>query len=419
MSRWDNNFLGPKPLERVQAMLNALQSANLESITTDQRAEFERAIKVLKLLQARFSTLDAELFSQNFWSNFSTWLSNGQNQAEAASNNNLHLGHLQNLNSNLDEILNALTPIDVKFTGSDIKALADASLIYRQKLVEALDAVKKRADEVQRQFDSLSNQITNANVRLNENNDVIQQQKARLDISISEFQQQFSTAQETRNQDFLKAIALFANELKENSIAFENSFNATLNDQKKQGDAIIGQTKEQSAEHIKFLEKRKKEVDEIFGAIGSAALAGNFNDIANEERSAANFWRAVAFSFMAAMGAVAITAFYYTLTKTPDWETFLFRLGTVLVIAVPAFYAANESSKHREREKLSRKNFLELSAIDAYLVHLPAEQRNDIKGKLSDKFFGVPEIHEKSDSVSKKDLFGLLEKIIKDFTKGH
>ena len=60
-----------------------------------------------------------------------------------------------------------------------------------------------------------------------------------------------------------------------------------------------------------------------------------------------------------------------------------------------------------------------MSAIDAYLVHLPEKERNEIKGKLSEKFFGVPEAHDKTESVSNKDLLGFVEKIVKDLTKGH
>jgi hypothetical protein len=119
------------------------------------------------------------------------------------------------------------------------------------------------------------------------------------------------------------------------------------------------------------------------------------------------------------MGLVAIAAFALTFANEPHWETFVFRLGTALFLSLPAFYAANESSKHRDREKAVRKHFLELSAIDAYLVHLPESQRNEIKGKLSEKFFGVPEIHEKVESVTKKDVFSLLEKIVKDYSQGH
>ena len=119
------------------------------------------------------------------------------------------------------------------------------------------------------------------------------------------------------------------------------------------------------------------------------------------------------------MGLIAIVAFGLTFRSSPEWETFVFRLGTVLVLSIPAFYAANESSKHRDREKLIRKHFLELSAIDAYLVNLPEKQRDEIKGKLSDKFFGVPEIHEKVEGANSKDIMGFVEKLVKDLTKGH
>jgi predicted DNA-binding protein YlxM (UPF0122 family) len=61
---------------------------------------------------------------------------------------------------------------------------------------------------------------------------------------------------------------------------------------------------------------------------------------------------------------------------------------------------------------------LELTAIDAYLVLLPEQQRNEIKGKLAEKFFGVPEIHEKTETVSKKDLFSLIKMVVSDLTKG-
>ena len=313
-----------------------------------------------------------------------------------------------------------MTSIDVKFSENEVKALTEASAIYRQKIVEELESVKKRADEIKKQYDLLSNEVSQGKARLDKNDQVIESQKTRLDASISEFQKQFSTAQETRNLDHQKLITSITEESNAQLKAFEKSFKTASDAQKTEWDSLVAKTKKNSDDHLDFLKKRKKEVDDIFGAIGSAALAGNFNDIANRERTSANNWRKIAFGFMVAMGLIAVTAFVYTLIEnTVNWETFLFRLGTVLIIAVPAFYAANESSKHREREKLIRKNFLELSSIDAYLVHLPEQQRNEIKGKLSEKFFGVPEVHEKTESVSKKDLFSLLEKVIKDFTKGH
>ena len=416
MSRWQTNFQSQEALQKIQYITAALQKVNLDTVNSTERTEYERAIKVLKLLEARFSTLDPELFGINTWGNFSQWLQNAQTYVGQVPQNHVYLQHL---NNTLDEILNILRPLDVKFSNKELKALTEAGAVYRQKLVEELELVKKRADEIKKEYDQFANEITQGKTRLDRNDQIIETQKTRLDTSIAEFQQQFSNSQEIRNQESLKLIDKIS-EIANNQITrFDAIFKGYIEAQRVEASSVIEKSKQDSTEYLAYLEKRKKEVDEIFGAIGSASMAGNFNEIANEERKSADNWRIVAFYFMIAMGLIAIAAFAFTLIRTPDWETFLFRIGTVLVIAVPAFYAANESSKHREREKLIRKNFLELSAIDAYLVHLPEEERNEIKGKLSEKFFGVPELHEKTDSVSKKDLFSLVEKLVKDFTKGH
>jgi hypothetical protein len=240
-----------------------------------------------------------------------------------------------------------------------------------------------------------------------------------IDTSIAEFQKQFSVAQETRGKDHQKLIETVTENSNTQLKAIAETFKDASAAQKREWDALLANTKQEDKAHVEFLEKRKKEVDAIFGAIGQEALAGNFNDIANRERTFANTWRRIAFTFFAVMGLIAIVAFGLTFRSSPEWETFVFRLGTVLVLSIPAFYAANESSKHRDREKLIRKHFLELSAIDAYLVNLPEKQRDEIKGKLSDKFFGVPEIHEKVEGANSKDIMGFVEKLVKDLTKGH
>jgi hypothetical protein len=119
------------------------------------------------------------------------------------------------------------------------------------------------------------------------------------------------------------------------------------------------------------------------------------------------------------MAGSAAATFIHSLSHSEvDWRLFGFRLSTTLILAVPAFYAAQESAKHREREKLNRKLHLELSAIDAYLELLPDEKRHDLKAKLTERFFGQPEIKEKDETVTKHELFELLSKMLQNFTKG-
>lgn len=407
MSRWTQTFENQQINQRLKSSLDSLKSVKLGNTPTSEKEEYERTVKVLQLVVGRFSAMDPEVANLNSLSGLGNWATNIQSQVTAFVQNR-NFGHLQNVNTYLDEILNIIRPIEIPTSPSDLKALADAGVAYRQKLVEELESFKNRADEFRKQFDAFSNDITNAKLRLNENNEEIQKQKSRLDVAIAEFQKQFSEQQSERNASSLKALAAVTAELKAESDKHSTEW-----------ETIISLTKKASDECVAYLEKRKDQVDGIFGAIGAASLAGNFKEIADNESEQANRWRLIAFIFFTAMGAVAVTTFALTFQANPNWETFVFRLGTALLLSVPAFYAANESSKHRDREKVLRKNFLELSTIDAYLVHLPDEKQNEIKGKLSDKFFGVPEVREKIQSVSNKDLLSFIEKIVKDLTRGH
>ena len=149
MSRWKTNFESQKVLEKIQGTLRILQSANAESIGPAEKPEYLRALKVLKLLEVRFTTLDPELFNQNTWSNFSSWFNDIQGYANSSTQSPSYFRHI---NDRLDEILNVLRPIDLMFSEKEVKALAEAGAIYQQKLTEELERVKKRADEIKKQF---------------------------------------------------------------------------------------------------------------------------------------------------------------------------------------------------------------------------------------------------------------------------
>lgn len=97
---------------------------------------------------------------------------------------------------------------------------------------------------------------------------------------------------------------------------------------------------------------------------------------------------------------------------------FVFRLATSVLLLVPAIYAAQESTKHRDRERANRKLQLELSAIDAYLELLPPEQRQLIKGKMTEKFFGLVETPPKEDEVTKHALLDIVKTVVGNLTKG-
>jgi hypothetical protein len=87
MSRWKDNLKSTDLLHNIRTATKLLEDTATSNFTVASMAEYSRAIKVLKLLEARISTLDPELFSQNTWANFLPLLSNARAQAEAVSRN--------------------------------------------------------------------------------------------------------------------------------------------------------------------------------------------------------------------------------------------------------------------------------------------------------------------------------------------
>jgi len=417
MSRWNSTFEAQQANQLVQQCLTSLESVKLDGLSAQDLTEYSRLLKVLKVLASRFSKLDPELFNLNTWGNLPNWLTS----VNVHINNfvqNHNIGHLHHANNFADNVLDLFRPLDTGATVKELKSLADANTVFQKKIIEELQSVRARAEEAKKQLDSLSAAISQAKARLDENNQVIQQQKTRLDQSIAEFQKQFSSAQDSRAKDFAAELKKHSDEFFKQAKLFEIQSNGATSQRKQEYDAFFEDIHKQSDAHLDFLKTREDEVNKIFGTIGSTAFAGNFKTTADNEANAANLWRWIALGLMAAMIAVGGYAFYYSIGHETDWRVFAFRLGTVIVLAVPAVYAANESSKHREREKLNRKVHLELASIDAYLVLLPEDKRNTIKGNLAEKFFGVPVLKEKGDEVTQRDLFGVLSNVLNNLTKG-
>jgi hypothetical protein len=102
-----------------------------------------------------------------------------------------------------------------------------------------------------------------------------------------------------------------------------------------------------------------------------------------------------------------------------DWRLVTFRMAVTLILLVPAFYARSESEKHRKREQQARKMELELASIDPYLELLPPDKRVEIKGKLTERFFGQPEPTAEKEDFLKSSVFIDILKEVGKMLKAH
>jgi hypothetical protein len=415
MSRWKTTFDSQKLIQKIDESLGTLDSLDTQAMPPGDLAEFGRLLKVLKQLKEQFAALDPEFSPLNLMGNWASWATNIQNNLRMYQQRR-QISDFQQANQQADEILNNFRPLSGGIESENGHAFIEANTALLKKIVEDLHS---KAESLKPKFETVSNAIAQFKVGLDENSKVIQQHKTRLDASIAEFQKQFSAAQEKRGTDFTTELRNIHGAVAERMTQFEAQFKLESEKRSVEAGALVEAVRQQSDANLKFIKEREADVNKIFGAIGNAAFAGNFKTTADQERRSANNLRWIALLLMGGMVVVAIYAFYYSLTHPTEWEVFAFRLGTCLILAIPAAYAANESSKHRERERLNRKVHLELASIDAYLVLLPESQRNEIKGKLSEKFFGVADMmQENASTVSQKDVFKLLTTAVGNLTKG-
>lgn len=417
MSIWKQSYEPLQATQRLRESLGYLDTVNTAPLGAPDLANFARLQKAIRILDARMSSLDPELFHPSTWANIGPWLANlltyTRDFAQTAN-----VTQLQNANNTVDEIINVLRPVDVGPPMESFKALTDATTAFQQRLVDELDLLRGKVRESESQLSSLSAGMGVAGADVDALRNIIEQQKARLDQSIAEFQRQFSQAESTRATEFTTASQRFAAEFGEQKKGLALEANTEAEKRSNEWTEFLKGNRKAGDEFLEFFKKRQDEINAIFGAIGSASLSGHFARTADDDAKAANLLRWIALGLMAAMIAVGGVSFYQSFEHPDvDWKIFMFRFATVFVIAIPAIYAAQESSKHRRREQQNRKLQVELASIDAYLVQLPEPKQHELKEKLTEKFFGQPDTPEKDEQVTKHQLFDLLSDVLKTLTK--
>ncbi len=376
-----------------------------------------RLVKVMKALALRFKAIDPDLLTTDMINGISPQLAavygNVQNYAQ-----NKNFGHIDNANNHADQILAVSRAITATPLPEDVHAIIGAAATFYDRSTEYLLQAKNSVDELQKQIAAQQAPVEAGRVKLEENNKVIEQQKGRLDLAISAIQQQAAQAEAQRGTDFAATIAKINEQGAAREKDWELKFTNEKDERLKRFESEIAALKKRDEEHSTFLNQRQAEVNKIFGAIGSASLSGHFAKTADADATAANWLRGLALLLMGAMIAVGGYTYYYSLIhENFDWKIFGFRLATTIIVAIPAVYAAQESSKHRERERRNRTLQLELASIDAYLSLLPITKQHELKEKLTEHFFGRTDIPEKSDDVTKHALFEIIKTTVSNLTK--
>jgi hypothetical protein len=406
MTPWQQAFESQQFVTKIDGILDSLKAASTKGMAQADLEQFARLVKAMKFVRGRIKSIDPELVSQTSLNNIGSWLSTIANSLQHFTTTT-NTTYIQSANTTLDSVIDVVRSF--RTTSRDHEqVVATAATAFRDKAIEEIEGVRAERIAVDGELAAQKKDLSQVRTALTESNKVIEQQKGRLDQSIAEFQKQFSQSEAERSKEFTGTVTKLSAQVTAQTARFEQQFVEDVKQRKEKGD-----------QYLSFLKEREKQVNEIFGAIGSASLAGHFKKTADEQEKIANRYRLIALGLMTGMIVIAGISFYHTLSQAaPDWKLFGFRLATSVVLLIPALYAARESAKHRTREGRLRKSHLELASIDAYLALLPEDKRNELKEKLTDKFFGQAEPVEKDEMVSGHALLQVIEMALKNLTSG-
>jgi hypothetical protein len=323
-------------------------------------------------------------------------------------------GQLKGLNN---QIQNVLSELNSYISAKDISHLNNASShvdatmtqinafpIPRQQLSEegftkSLLAFKATIEgaynDIQTTKDALATQLTKMTDETRSNQGAIQKTLTKiktLDSNIDTKEQQFQQTLESN----------LANNKKK--------FEATVSGYETTFTGLITELKSNAQVIIETLEQNKKSASDLVQIIGNIGITGNYQKIANEERDSANNWRNIALTLMIGMVLVIGTIIGLSVSEGFDWKLALFRIGTALVLVIPATYAARESSRHRSLESYNRRAELELASLGPFLEKLPEDTKIKLKEQLTGKFFGMNMPQEGSnENLSANALIDLLK----------
>jgi hypothetical protein len=289
---------------------------------------------------------------------------------------NKNTGHITNATNHLYTATSRGRNLPLPFTtnGFDFsKNIVNFEKITKEKY----DQLETENKELKKQFDALSKKLEETDKALENVNTTLKQKELKIQNLNKSFQTNFETIKTSATQNYEQDRKTFRAEFEKSKKALAKE----VEDLKSEINTGTGQI-------IKDLEAKLEEAKKIVGVVSDKAVTGNYQKVANSHKTTADVFRVIAIILMICLSGILIYTIWDISGENFDWTKSLIRILAAAALSYPATYAARESSKHRKLEVLNRKAELELTAINPFIELLPETQKQTIKEKLVEKYFG-------------------------------
>lgn len=407
MAKWIEKFESHpvhKILSRIDEIHMDVEEA-ASSIDSDAVEDLDRILQSLALFKKILGSVDPVFVSIPNLDSANNTLTQIFNELNNFRNdkNKQHLGSANGQINNILAIIQHLNPI---LSSNGIENIREAATSFRRSASQFMRNIEDDRSKIEKQFSELSEKFRELA------NDV-GNQKGRLDKAITEFQKQFSEAEDRRRTEFANAekerLDKFANA--ENSREKEyssvqqslqgeyaaakeknsNSFEKFMNDSKQSFEEALANFNDTIESTFDIIQKHKNRAEKLIGVITNTGMVGGYQKIANKEQRASMIWHSIAILSLLGLVGFAIYAFASTLSPEVNWGQIFAKAFVSVTFGISAAYAAKQADKHELSELKNRRMELELASIDPYLIDLPEVKRHEIKERLAKRLFARSE----------------------------
>lgn len=339
---------------------------------------------------------------------------------------NGNVAHLIKANTSGDSALTYLAQINIQLTTEDYISAKEAAESYRLGLEKAqdhlIDKTNKLLEEASSKTTKITADIDSQQKQLTLLARELGDERTKLTQVVTDYQKQFSTAQESRSTNF-------ANDEKER----ENRFTTLLTDftQKLslQNTEFTKQREEIAKSHLSELEElkkqfidksislheemniHKKEIENLVGIIGNTGVTSGYLKTANHIRWQVWLWQLITVGAMGGFIYIGLYELIPLADKTTEftWPGLITRVVVALSFGALSAYAGTQADKYQKSERYNRRLALELAAIGPYIAPLEKGEQEKFRLKIGELTFGQgEEMHSKFDTKSPTNIADIL-----------
>lgn len=288
------------------------------------------------------------------------------------------------------------------------EAVAIADIFRRElggveaKVTEVVEqaeaAVAASTEEHTRVLNERKGEAANLGQRLNQ----LQSSVEVLRTTVEEFINDRTTATETAANEAKAAHDAQRERARKDAekllTATTQSFEQEANRQREAHEELAESLTSRATEHLSEIERMKKRVEDLVGAVGRTGLSGGFQQWEESERVEADRMRRYAIWFGAA-AAVAVIAlvvvrmFVGDVNDNQEWGLTIGALSIPAALGAVAVYLGKESARHRRNQIIARRTELELASFGPYLADLDKAEQAELTALFAPVFFGQAMVH--------------------------